>query len=485
LYWTTNINNGVTNSAGPVAATLGAGLTWSATPALLPGTNILTVQSSNLYGNVSAFVSHMFFYEVQSPLTLTSAGGSGTFIGTAAVAGDEVPANGALLNIGEGYSLTVKAAADSLFSNWSGTLGVIATPAIHFVMESNLSLTANFTTNQFFGLAGIYNGLFPNNGAVTEASAGMISGLTVRTNGAYSGTLILQGVRHGFSGGFNSAWESSNSIPHAGGALVLLMHILTNTYPNQILGSVSSGGWESDLHLIANASGPQPSAANTMLVPPGANFAGGYGYAVITNHAGSVSFVGKLADGATFNPTAALSQAANVPFYASLYGNTGLLTGWLDFDTGADGAQVPQGQLTWIKKPRAAGSLYSSGLTNLITVQGSTWVAPPKGEAALSFTTNAPGLLLISGGNLAAPLSFLVAVSPNNTLVKLPASVSTNSLTGTITPKTGLLTVTFGNGKGKLTTTGTGVVLQNSTVADGAFLGATNSGSITLQVAPP
>jgi hypothetical protein len=265
------------------------------------------------------------------------------------------------------------------------------------------------------------------------------------------------------------------------------MQILTNTFPNQILGSVSGNGWESDLHLVANASGPLPSAAGTMVLPPNLvviapvlKLTGGYGYAVITNHAGSVSFNGKLADGAIFNLTVPISQAANVPFYASLYGNTGVLTGWLDFNTSEYGAQVPQGQLTWIRKPGAAGSLYSGGFTDVVTVQGSSWVAPGKGEAALPFTTNAPGLLQISGGNLAAPLSFEVAVGANNSLTKLASSLSTNSLTGSITPKTGLLTVTFRNGKGSATTTGTGVVLQSSTVADGAFLGTTNAGSITL-----
>lgn len=486
VYWTTNINAGILTTTGPIAATLAAGSKWSATPALLPGTNILAVQSSNQYGNVSALVSRPFFYEVKAPLTLANAGGSGTFTGKATVAGDAAPASGALLNIGEGYSLTVKAADDSLFTNWSGTVGVVTAPTINFIMESNLNLTANFTTNQFFGLAGVYNGLFPNNDEVTEESAGMISGLTVTAKGTYSGVLILQGVRHGFSGGFNIAGQSSNSIPRAGGALALQMYLLFDTFPNQILGNVSANSWESDLHLIANASGPAPSAAYTMVLPPAlvvspaTNFSGGYGYAVITNHAGSVSFNGKLADGATFNPTVPISQAANVPFYASLYGNTGVLTGWLDFDTGEYGVQVPEGQLTWIRKAGAAGSPYFGGFTNVVTLQGSSWVAPRAGEAALPFTTNAPGLLQISGGNLAEPLSFLVAVNSKNELIKLPSSLSTNSLTGTITPKTGLLSVTFGNGKGKATTTGTGVVVQNSTVAAGVFLGTTNSGSISL-----
>jgi hypothetical protein len=71
-------------------------------------------------------------------------------------------------------------------------------------------------------------------------------------------------------------------------------------------------------------------------------------------------------------------------------------------------------------------------------------------------------------------------MSNNNTLVKL-AGRPTNSLTGTNNPKTGFLTIKFGNGDGKATTTGTGAVLQNATNAGGFFLGKTNAGLILLQ----
>jgi hypothetical protein len=346
-------------------------------------------------------------------------------------------------------------------------------------------LKAKLATNQFFGLAGVYNGLFSEIGGVTEETAGIISGLSVTNTGVFSGLLVLEGLSHHFSGSFNAAGQSSNYIARPAGGLIVQMNFMTNAYPNQIFGSVSSLGWQSDIHLIAKAAAPLPSAAATMILPPPANFAGGYGYAVITNHAGSVSFAGKLADGATFNPTAGISQSNSVALYASLYGNTGILTGWLDFDTGVYGDQVPQGQLTWIRKRGGtAGSLYSSGFTNVVTVQGSTWVEPPAGVSALPVIAGDYNLQIV-GGNLANPLSFLVAIGSKNILSNVPAGFSTNSLAGSINPKTGLLTVIFGNGHRKATTTGTGVVLQNSTNAFGAFLGTTNSGSFILQPAEP
>jgi hypothetical protein len=496
FYWTTNVNNGFvtvspTNSAA--LAPSGSGVVWSAAPALLPGTNILVVQAQNQYSNFSVPVLRPFFYKVAAPLTLMVAAdtGAGMLAGKASVAGDTVPAAGAMLNIGEGYSMTAKPNAHCFFSNWSGTAGQKATPTIQFVMESNTSLEADFITNQFIGMAGTYNGLFSAATGVAEESAGMISGLTVASNRFYSGRLVLQGTNLLLSGSFDLSGRSSNSLPRAGGAVTVLMSNLFDSQPNRIAGTVSTRSWVSDLLLVADASGPLPSAAYTMLLPPPAgapsNSPAGYGYAVITNHAGLLSIIGQMADGAAFNRSLPVSQSGEEPFYISLYGNTGLLTGWLDFGGSGVGGQIPTGQLTWIRKASAGAKYYPAGFTNnAVSVEGSTWAAPSAGKPALPFTTNLPGLLQISGGNLAAPLDFSVAVGANNALIKLPsATASTNSLAGSINRKTGLLTVTFGNGRGKATTTGTGAVLQNSTNADGAFLGTNDAGAITLRPAGP
>jgi hypothetical protein len=90
------------------------------------------------------------------------------------------------------------------------------------------------------------------------------------------------------------------------------------------------------------------------------------------------------------------------------------------------------------------------------------------------------GTLEISGGDLSSPLDFNVALSNNNALAPLSGS-PTNSLTGSVNRKTGLLSVKFGDGLGKAITVGKGVVLQDVTNAGGFFLGKTNAGSIFLQ----
>ena len=196
----------------------------------------------------------------------------------------------------------------------------------------------------------------------------------------------------------------------------------------------------------------------------------GYGYLLITNRAGMVTLSGALADGTSFSQTVPLSGAGDLPLYGNLYGGTGLLLGWVGLEGGA-----LTGNLTWVKPASRTSAIYASGFTNLVAVQGSPWTNPAPGTAAVDLPS---GQLAISGGSL-PDINFNVAVNNNNALVKL-AGGAANSLTGSINPKTGLLTVTFGNGTGNSTTKGLGAVLQNVTNAGGYFLGKTNAGSILL-----
>ena len=243
--------------------------------------------------------------------------------------------------------------------------------------------------------------------------------------------------------------------------------------PPDITGTVSgtNGGlWTANLtaKLASNSLG---SAEYTLLVLP-AGIPPGYGYLLITNHAGTVTLSGALADGTTFSQQVPLSGNGDLPVYGDLYGSTGLLMGWLGLVSGS-----PTGSLAWIKEASHSSALYTNGFTNMLLVQGSPWISPLPHTSAINLPL---GQLDISGGGLVPPLTFNVALSNNNTLVKLAGS-PTNSLTGTNNPKTGLLTITFGNGAGKATTAGTGAVLQNANSAGGYFLGKTNAGSIRLQ----
>jgi len=326
-----------------------------------------------------------------------------------------------------------------------------------------------------FTAQGIYNGLFYMSAGVSEGTVGMVSSLDVTASGTYSGKLLIGDTTNAISGTFNVFGQASNYVqrtPKQGGPLTLHMTLNWNDSPQDIAGTVSGTNgspWLANLtaELAANESN---SAEYTALVLP-AGTPPGYGYMLITNHAGAVTLSGVLADGTSFIQQVPLSGKGDLPVYGNLYGSTGLLLGWIGLESGS-----PTGNLAWIKQASHSSALYTNGFTNLVSVQGSPWTNPPPHTAALDLPL---GQLEISGGSLLSPLSFNVAMSNNNTLVKLAGS-PTNSLTGTNNPKTGLLTITFGNGSGKATTVGTGVILQNATNARGFFLGTTNAGGFFL-----
>ena len=326
-----------------------------------------------------------------------------------------------------------------------------------------------------FTAKGIYNGLFAQ-AETNVVSSGMLNSLTVTASGTYSGRLLIGESTNAISGSFNVSGQASNYVKRPaklGGPLILEMTLNWTASPPVITGTVSGtngGPWTANL-TAELASKATNSADYTMLLPPSGT-PPGYGYLLITNHAGAVTLSGALADGTPFIQRVPLSGNGDLPVYGNLYGGMGLLMGWLGLESGA-----PAGSLAWIKAASHSSALYTNGFTNLAVVQGSRWTNPPPHTAAMDLPF---GQLEISGGSLVSNLTFNVAMSNNNTLLKLPGS-PTNSLTGTITPKTGLLTVTFGNGAGKATTKGTGAVLQNATNAGGFFLGKTNAGSILLQ----
>jgi hypothetical protein len=259
----------------------------------------------------------------------------------------------------------------------------------------------------------------------------------------------------------------------------LAIYLDLSNGPPAVLGTVSALGtnnpqWTAQLTAelgTANAA----SADFTLLIDPDTNDLGsppGTGYALITNHLGTATIVGALADGTAFTQTVSMSEQGNLPLYASLYGGAGLLLGWItNFDNAA-----PTGYLAWIAPPNT-GALYPGGFANTVMAQGSLWTNPPPRTAAISLSD---GQLTISGGFLPTNLEYGVAVNTSNALAALTGS-PTNSLTGSINPKTGLLQLSFGNGAGKATTAAQGAILQNQAGGAGFFTTKTNAGSISLR----
>ena len=372
------------------------------------------------------------------------------------------------LTPGKKYTLTATATTGNVFSNWTGTITTNKN-IVSFTAVTNVVLEANFVPNPFLQTKGIYNGLFTNASGVTETTAGMLKGLVVTPKGTYSGSLLINGASHPISGSFDLGGQATNVIKRTavqGGNLNVVMNVNGNP-PPQVTGTVTGTGIEASL-IADRATNTLPSAEYTLLLAPDpdnspANSPGGDGYAAITNNAGTVKIAGALADGTTLSQTVTVSQDGYAPVYASLYSGKGLLLGWINLElTNTDGVS-----LVWIH-PGTRSGLYTNGFMNVLSSDQfvlSQWTNPPN----FGSLTNLSLLDTISGMDVQTNVTVSVAASGKVT------GLSGAPVSGSITPKTGLFTVTVGSGASKVT--GHGAML-NDTNGGGYFLTKTNAQAV-------
>ncbi len=109
---------------------------WSAPLALNPGTNTFSAYALDVSGNYSATTSVTIIH-VPVAVLAVSTNGSGSIAPVL---------NGAVLRLGQNYTLTASPATGFMFTNWVNGNGIILTnrAALTFIMTSNLSLIANF-----------------------------------------------------------------------------------------------------------------------------------------------------------------------------------------------------------------------------------------------------------------------------------------------------------------------------------------------------
>ena len=207
VYWLTNVATGSVVT-GVAALTPGAAISnWTITLTPSPGTNILAVQSEDISGGLSPIVSQTFFYKALSPFTLLKAGtGNGTFTATAAVAGDTLPTNGALLNLDESYTVTAKPDPFSTFSKWVGSAGNITTPTLSFVMQPGYALTAVFSA-------------VPPMVAISSPTANLRTAAPV-FSGTASGHLRLTNVSYSLASSFTGSVSNGFATLTAGAGTV-------------------------------------------------------------------------------------------------------------------------------------------------------------------------------------------------------------------------------------------------------------------------
>ena len=468
---------------------------WTATLTPLQNTNLFEAYSVDTSGNKSPTNKVTFLYIPSATLTVQTNGLGGISPGD----------NGKLLAIGTNYTLTASAGHNWLFSNWVGgtTLPyrVLSLSSNYtFPMQSNLVLQANFVTNPFLAVAGVYNGLFyPTNG-VTEASSGFITA-TIATNsaGAYTAKLLLDGGSNSFSGSFDLMGTVRTNLARSGKTPVSVTLSLDFNPADALMGgsvSNAAAGWNSviqaDRAVFSATADPATNYAGqfTLLLPPDTNAPvgspGGYGYAAITNTLGGISTLGgALADGTPFLWSVPIARNGGVPLYQSLYSGKGSLLGWIYFTNEPPQNVSPNSSVSWIK-PAVPNTLYPSGFANLTGVMGSPFTNLTKAGVPVLNLTSAT--LILTNGDLTNGLLIYTNIGTNlsshNTLTNLDAGnpnlSPTNHLVIAINTNNGIVTVTFQATGMKTNTIAHGAVLQNQTNAAGYFLGTNQSGAFML-----
>ena len=445
---------------------------WSATAALLPGTNTFRIRSTDVAGNISLTSTRIVVYTVKRPLSLT-VNGSGTLVG---------PTNGQLLELGKPYTLKAAARPGNVFSNW--LVDGVSSPGatLSFNMASNLSVIANFVTNPFPALKGTYTGLFyPNTPEPPHEQSGQFT-LTVTDLGAFSGRLLLAGGSYSVSGLLDLSLAGSKTILRKGTNKVVL-RIQLSARSNQVSGEVSNAYWNSELfgyrttfdarlNLATNHSGKY-----TMLLSGGEDAAvspAGHSPATLDiTTAGAVTIKGTLADGTAVVQKTTLAANGQTPVYVNLYQGKGSLVGWLTL-MNTDTNDIP-GLLIWTKKDSVMGNLYPGGFTNEVLTLASRYTPPANATAVVGFSNS---VVILEGGNLTGPTTNEVFLGPLNKISV--TSTNTSKLALAVTSASGHLSGSFVHPQTLKKSTIKGVVLQKQDLGGGFFLGTNQSGSVVL-----
>jgi hypothetical protein len=355
------------------------------------------------------------------------------------------------------------------------------------------TVRAKYVLNPFIPVAGAYSGLFQGAAPPAFSNAGYFH-LTLASDRAFTGYLLLDGARTPFSGRFDTNGAAALVAVGAPGRLLDLAMQLDLSGVNPLTGVVSNAAqsWTASLSAIRAAFGGASRATNfqgdyvlamnmapgslpASAAPPGASFA-----TATISAAGTVTLKGTMADGAAFTDTgSAISQDGDWPLYASLFSGKGSVLAWLKFPRRSDSSQMTSGQALWFESARTNSHYYTNGFSLLTNQLG--WLlnrrtAPPRGVAVL---TNVNYTVQIFGGGLGAPLVGEITIRSNNAVVLTPPN--TNDLSITINAAAGSFSGSFANPVTGGTTKLRGVFLPESDEALGYFLGTNEAGGIVIE----
>ena len=470
------LNNSGTNWQSALGTT-----NWSATVTnLVVGSNTIRIRARDAAGYVSVEVPRSWV--LLTPLTINisgcgtvTAGFSGTTFREAGVA----------------YSVTATPCAGYAFSDWSGGASA-STPTLNFVMRTGLVLNVTFVPEPYTPVKGTYTGLFYDTNGVAQESSGLFT-LTVTTTrkppgNQFSGNLRIGNSRLPFTGKFDNSGLANVTIKRRGlAAITTDLQVDTASGAALLVGSIGDMTWIAELgadRAMFNArANPATQFAGkyTMVIPGGGSAVepqGNGSGAVSVSSGGTITLVGRLADGTAISQSAPLSMRGEWPLYIPLYSGKGSVLGWVLFGSRpAEDSRLADdlhGQLSWIM-PAGGSRYYPAGFSNdAIMAVGERYAVPAKNHRIIEV---ADGLVAFSGGALAGPFANTVTISAANQV----KNTSTNKLSLSFTTSSGLYS-------GSVTVPGTrksfsfnGAVLQGRSSGSGYFLYGNRSGQVILE----
>lgn len=325
-------------------------------------------------------------------------------------------------------------------------------------------------TETFADVQGVYSGLVYDPNGITSVSSGYIT-FTTTAKGSFTAKMQLGGKSYSFSGQFSASGTNSTTLGQWMISLLLDLH-----GGDDITGQITGGGLnltlQANLNVFGKVNASSLAGTYTMVVEPGNGTMGnGIGTAKVDT-LGNVQWSMTLPDGTQVGEKTTLSESGSWPLYAAPYSSRGVVIGWMQFNGApSDGFD---GQCVWTK-PGGADAPYPGGLTNALTVLGSSYEAPP--VAYRNFGTSE---LVLSGGGLANPITNSVTWGPNNKIV----NNSPNKLSLTLTPASGLFKGTVVDPASGKSVPFQGVLFEEGNVGLGFFPGGNQSGAVSFAPNP-
>jgi subtilisin family serine protease len=198
---------------------------------------------------------------------------------------------------------------------------------------------------------GRYAGLVINTNEVTPGSSGCFT-LATTAAGTFTGKMLIGGTHLGFRGRFDSNGVASVTVKRGKNIpLTLVLHADFTEGTDSVTGSVTDGGWSSELigdRNVFNAkNNPAPQAGLRGFVLQAAENAlvtAATGSSSIST-AGAAKVKGRLNDGRAFSVGSLLAKNGDCPFYLSFNHGSEAVIGWLNFPA----APAASGTVLWVR----------------------------------------------------------------------------------------------------------------------------------------